>query len=76
MHKSEKFWNRVSGYSKPEPIGASLRVVTECKRFLKADDYVLDFGCGPGVLTNLFAADVRAIEAIDISSGMLTTAKE
>ena len=32
----------------------------------------MDFGCGAGAITNKLAKSVRALEAIDISSGMIT----
>lgn len=71
MNKSEKFFDRVSGKSKPEPNKTASKVIESSKEFLEKDKYVLDFGCGSGAITNKLAEEVKAIEAIDISSGML-----
>lgn len=75
MNKSEKFFDRVSGKSKPEPNKTGSKVIESSKEFLEKDKYVLDFGCGSGAITNKLAKEVNAIEAIDISSGMLEFAQ-
>ena len=76
MNKSEKFFDRVSGKSKPEPNKTASKIIESSKEFLEKDKYVLDFGCGSGAITNKLAKEVKAIEAIDISSGMLEFAKK
>ena len=76
MNKSEKFFDRVSSKSKPEPNKTASKIIESSKEFLEKDKYVLDFGCGSGAITNKLAQDVKAIEAIDISSGMLGFAKK
>ncbi len=75
MNMSEKFWDKVSSKSKPEPNKIASKVIESSKEFLEKDKYILDFGCGSGAITNKLAKEVRAIEAIDISSGMLEYAQ-
>ncbi len=76
MNKSEKFFDRVSSKSKPEPNQTAFKIIESSKEFLKKDNYILDFGCGSGAITNKLAKAVKAIEAIDISSGMLEFAQK
>ena len=75
MSKSEKFFDKVSRRSKPEPNQTASKVIGLSKELLEKDSYILDFGCGSGAITNKLAGDVRAIDAIDISSGMLEFAE-
>ena len=42
---------------------------------LRADDTVLDYGCGPGFLAKAVAPNVREIYACDISAGALSCAR-
>jgi len=76
MYKSEKFFDRVSSKSKPEPNKTASKIIELSKEFLEKDKYVLDFGCGSGAITNKIAKEVKAIDAIDISSGMLEFAQK
>jgi len=76
MNKSEKFFDRVSSKSKPEPNKTAFKIIESSKEFLEKDNYILDFGCGSGAITNKLAQVVKTIEAIDISSGMLGFAKK
>ena len=76
MNKSEKFFDRVSSKSKSEPNQTAFKIIESSKEFLKKDNYILDFGCGSGAITNKLAKEVKAIEAIDISSGMLEFAQK
>jgi len=75
MNKSEIFFDKVSSKSKPEPNQIASKIIESSKEFLEKDNYVLDFGCGSGAITNKLAKGAKAIEAIDISSGMLEFAK-
>jgi 2-polyprenyl-3-methyl-5-hydroxy-6-metoxy-1,4-benzoquinol methylase len=75
MNKSEKFFDRVSSKSSPEPNQTASKIIGSSKEFLEKDNYVLDFGCGSGAITNKLAEAAKAIDAIDISSGMLEFAK-
>jgi SAM-dependent methyltransferase len=45
------------------------------KRFLTGADRVLDYGCGPGFLARIVAANVTKVYAMDISPGLLECAK-
>jgi ubiquinone biosynthesis O-methyltransferase len=75
MNRSEKFFDKVSSKSNPEPNQTATKIIEASKEFLEKDNYLLDFGCGSGAITNKLAKEVKAIEAIDISSGMLEFAK-
>jgi 2-polyprenyl-3-methyl-5-hydroxy-6-metoxy-1,4-benzoquinol methylase len=75
MNKSEKFFDSVSSKSKPEPNQTAFKIIESSKEFLEKDNHILDFGCGSGAITNKLAKAAKAIEAIDISSGMLEFAK-
>jgi 2-polyprenyl-3-methyl-5-hydroxy-6-metoxy-1,4-benzoquinol methylase len=75
MNKSEKFFDRVSSKSKPEPNQTAAKIIKLSKECLDTDNYLLDFGCGSGAITNKLAKAAKAIDAIDISSGMLAFAK-
>jgi len=76
MNKSENFFNRVSGMSKPEPNRSASKVIELAKEYLDADKCALDFGCGSGVITNKLSTSVKKIDAIDISEGMISVAKK
>jgi 2-polyprenyl-3-methyl-5-hydroxy-6-metoxy-1,4-benzoquinol methylase len=75
--KSEKFFDRVSKkMDKPIKLKqTALKTIESTKKFLKDDYVVLDFGCGPGTITNEIAGNVKMIHAIDLSSGMIEVAK-
>ncbi len=79
MNKSEKFWDK-SAY-KFDQQGKKdeqtyLRLIESTKKYLKPGDTVLDFGCGPGLISNEIAVNVQFIHAIDISSKMIEIAKK
>lgn len=76
MNKSEKFFDKVSSKSKPEPNKTAYKIIESSKEYLVKDNYVLDFGCGSGAITNKLAKVTKSIDAIDISSGMLEFAKK
>ena len=76
MNKSEAFFDKVSSKSKPEPNEVASIIIESSKEYIEKDDYVLDFGCGSGAITNKLAREVEAIDAIDISLGMLEFAKK
>ena len=78
MNKSENFWDNASkNYDKTEEqfeyIHSKSRENT--KRFLKASDTVLDYGCGTGTASCQFSSLVKDIHAIDISSKMIEMSK-
>jgi ubiquinone/menaquinone biosynthesis C-methylase UbiE len=51
-------------------------VTTVLASFLKPDQTVLDFGCGPGWLAKQMSQKVRAVKGVDISCGVLACAEE
>ncbi len=78
MKKSEWFWDWIARrYDKQaQEDEAHTRAVTRFAKYLKADDTVLDYACGTGVVTYKIAADVKEVHAIDTSAGMIELAKE
>ena len=76
MNKSEKFFDKVSSKSKPEPNQTAFKIIESSKEFLEKDNCILDFGCGSGAITNKLSKVVKSVDAIDISSGMLEFAKK
>lgn len=73
MYKEEKFWNRIaSNYDRIEKNDIAYSIFIEkAKVYLKADDTILDFGCGTGLVCNEIAGNVRFIHAIDLSAKMI-----
>lgn len=74
MTKSGKFFDWVSSKSKPEPNRTASKIIESSREFLEI--YILDFGCGSGAIANKLAKEVKAIDAIDISSGKLGFAQK
>lgn len=77
MYKDEKFWDRMaSKFDKIEASDTAYGIFIEKARgYLKADDSVLDFGCGTGLICNEIAENVDIIHAIDISAKMIEISK-
>jgi len=77
MYKDEKFWDRIaSRFDKIEQNDTAYPIFIEKTReYLKADDTIMDFGCGTGLICNEIARNVRTIHAIDISAKMIEIAK-
>jgi 2-polyprenyl-3-methyl-5-hydroxy-6-metoxy-1,4-benzoquinol methylase len=77
MYKDEKFWDRISSkFDKIEAGDIAYKIFIEKARgYLKADDTVLDFGCGTGLICNEIAENVGFIQAIDISTKMIDICK-
>lgn len=78
MDKSEKFWDRqAKDFAKQQQ---HIRL-TDNKDFvstlnyLNADDVVLDYGCGAGIVANGIADRVKEVHAIDISAKLIELAK-
>lgn len=77
MSKSEKFWDSVakkSGKRFAKLSQTAWKTVESIRAYLSQDDVVLDFGCGPGTITQEIASRVQAVEAMDLSSGMIDVA--
>lgn len=77
MNKDEKFWDRISAkYDGIEQSDIAYNIFIEkAKRYLKAEDTILDFGCGTGLICNEISESVSFIHAIDISSKMIEISK-
>ena len=78
-NKAEKFWDRSADYYDNEEKKDEftfLKFIEKAKKYLKASDIVLDFGCGTGLVCNEIADDAKMIYAIDISSKMIDIAKD
>ena len=78
MKKSEWFWDwRARQYDKQaREDEAYTWAVERFAKYLEADDTVLDYACGAGVVTYKIAADVKEVHGIDTSAGMIDLAKE
>ncbi|MEN6456798.1 MAG: class I SAM-dependent methyltransferase [Prolixibacteraceae bacterium] len=77
MYKDEKFWDRIaSKFDKIEANDIAYKIFIEKARgYLNADDIVLDFGCGTGLICNEIVENVGFIQAIDISAKMIEICK-
>lgn len=77
MYKDEKFWDRIaSKFDRIEKSDIAYNIFIErAKAYLKADDTILDFGCGTGLICNEIAYKVGFIHAIDISAKMIEISK-
>ncbi len=78
MKKSEWFWDWTARrYDKQaQKDETHTWAVERFAKYLKADDTVLDYACGTGVVTYKIAADVKEVHAIDTSARMIDLAKE
>ena len=78
LKKSDWFWDwRAREYDEQaQQDEAYARAVEHFAKYLKADDTVLDYACGTGVVTYKIAADVKEVHAIDTSARMIDLAKE
>lgn len=77
MYKDEKFWDRIaSNFDRIEANDIAYKIFIEKARgYLNADDTVLDFGCGTGLICNEITDNVGFIQAIDISTKMIDICK-
>lgn len=78
MDKTEKIWDKIAtNYDKSEKRFEPIHVKTlkNTKKYLKASDIVLDYGCGTGTKALELAGCVKRIHGIDISSKMIEAAK-
>jgi 2-polyprenyl-3-methyl-5-hydroxy-6-metoxy-1,4-benzoquinol methylase len=77
--KAEKFWDRLARtWDKPteESDPSDTQVLARTRPYLKAEDTVLDYGCAKGSVDLKLATAVKAIHGIDISSAMISAARE
>ena len=77
MYKDEKFWDRIaSKFDRIEKKDISYKIFIEmARKYIKASDTILDFGCGTGLICNEIAENVGIIHAIDISTKMIEISK-
>ena len=78
MDKAEKFWDRLSRDFNKESDQFDQKFIGKMKNiknYLKASDTVLDYGCATGRIALELADKVKAVQGIDISSKMITSAR-
>lgn len=77
--KSETIWNmlagRFDGLEKKTQAQIHSETVEKTKKWLDADDVVLDFGCATGTMAGNFTSNVKMIYGIDTSPKMIEVAK-
>lgn len=79
MSKPEVFWDKASkNYDKTEERFEYIHTKSRdnTKKFLKASNTILDYGCGTGTAACQFSSHVKEVHAIDISSKMIEIARE
>jgi len=71
--KEAKNWDK-----KDKRVKNALKIANRIKKQIeiKKDSYMLDYGCGSGLLTLAFIDDVRKIAGFDSSAGMLEVLNE
>lgn len=80
MISAKDFWNRRSliydSQVGPHYEEAYRKTAEKTLRYLRAEDHVLEFACGTGIVTAAVAPHVAQIRAIDISDRMVQLAAE
>jgi 2-polyprenyl-3-methyl-5-hydroxy-6-metoxy-1,4-benzoquinol methylase len=79
MNKAEIFWDKRAGNFEKNPIKDEqdfLNTIEKVKIYLSETDTVLDYACGTGTVSNLIAASVKEVYAVDISPKMIAFARE
>ena len=79
MNRAEKFWNAsASNYDRTEERfeGIHSKSRESAMKHLNDEDVVLDYGCGTGTTSCDIAHLVKAVQGIDISSGMIEIARK
>jgi 2-polyprenyl-3-methyl-5-hydroxy-6-metoxy-1,4-benzoquinol methylase len=78
MSKSERFWDRTAkgcaGQVSEEDTEA-ITTLAHTRKYLHANDVVLDFGCATGKYAFEIAPSVKEVQGIDISGEMIAAAK-
>lgn len=73
MDKDEKFWDKQAVSYAGGQEGQQIESNKDYRTLLKyclADHIVLDYGCAAGVVSNIFAGNVKEMHGVDISSEM------
>ena len=76
--KSESMWNKLAkNWDTPGvSLGENdLRIIERTKKYLNANDVVLDYGCATGSIAIEMANMAKEVRGIDISSNMVEIAK-
>jgi ubiquinone/menaquinone biosynthesis C-methylase UbiE len=79
LKDNRKFWDKAAkSYDKNEEKDKSVyeNLFHTIKNYLNNDDYMLDIGCGTGVLHDKISPHVMSITGIDYSEKMIAIAKE
>lgn len=79
LSKDAAFWSKISRKYAADPIRnmeGYLNTLERTKSYLKAEDRVLEIGCGTGSTALLLAPHVSQIIATDLAPGMIDIANE
>jgi len=79
MSKSERFWDRTAqrcASQVSEEDTEAITTLAHTRKYLHANDVVLDFGCATGKYAFEIAPLVKEVHGIDISGEMITAAKQ
>ena len=79
LSKDAAFWSKISRKYAADPIRnmeGYLNTLERTKSYLKAEDSVLEIGCGTGSTALLLAPHVAQITATDLAPGMIEIANE
>lgn len=79
LSKDAAFWSKISRKYAAVPIRnmeGYLNTLERTKSYLKAEDNVLEIGCGTGSTALLLAPHVAHVTATDLASGMIEIASE
>ncbi|MCH2075757.1 MAG: class I SAM-dependent methyltransferase [Rhodobacteraceae bacterium] len=79
LSKDAAFWSKTARKYAADPIrnmDGYLNTLERTKSYLKADDNVLEIGCGTGSTALLIAPHVATITASDLAPGMIEIANE
>lgn len=79
LSKDAAFWSKISREYAASPIGnmeGYLNTLERTKSHLKAEDRVLEIGCGTGSTALLLAPHVSHVTATDLAPGMIEIANE
>jgi 2-polyprenyl-3-methyl-5-hydroxy-6-metoxy-1,4-benzoquinol methylase len=76
--KSEAMWDRLANNWDTPGVSLGendLRILEKLRKYLKAGDIVLDYGCATGSIAIAMTGMVKEVHGIDLSSKMIEIAK-
>jgi 2-polyprenyl-3-methyl-5-hydroxy-6-metoxy-1,4-benzoquinol methylase len=77
---AKDFWNKLAeNYDinvNKKYADAYQKTIELTREYVQADDRLLDFACGTGIISNPIAAQVQSITGIDISENMIAKARQ